>query len=217
MGISLDRPNVVGTIHSPGGFRAVDGIPVNAVEIRADILPKTPKESVASLPVPTILTVRRSDEGGFGSWSDSDRESLYLTLLPAATAIDVELRSLKALPQAVRAARKAGKTVIVSSHDFEGTPSLARLRRIVKQGREAGADIVKIATLTEKPSDVAHLLELLGDAIIPVAVMGMGRLGRASRLLLAKAGSVLNYGWLAKPQVSGQWSAREFARLLARA
>jgi len=26
----------------------------------------------------------------------------------------------------------------------------------------------------------------------------------------------LNYGWLDKPQVSGQWSAKEFLELLAR-
>jgi 3-dehydroquinate dehydratase-1 len=44
--------------------------------------------------------------------------------------------------------------------------------------------------------------------------MGMGQLGCASRLLFAKAGSVLNYGWLGAPQVAGQWGAREFRRLL---
>ncbi len=41
-----------------------------------------------------------------------------------------------------------------------------------------------------------------------LAVMGMGPLGRVSRLALATAGSVLNYGYLGSgPQVPGQWSA----------
>jgi 3-dehydroquinate dehydratase-1 len=36
--------------------------------------------------------------------------------------------------------------------------------------------------------------------------MGMGKLGRRSRLLLAAAGSVLNYAHLGHPTVQGQWS-----------
>ncbi len=35
----------------------------------------------------------------------------------------------------------------------------------------------------------------------------MGPLGKVSRLLFAAAGSVLNYGYLDRPQVAGQWEA----------
>ena len=42
---------------------------------------------------------------------------------------------------------------------------------------------------------------------LPLAVMGMGAFGKVSRLALGKSGSVLNYGYLDKPQVSGQWPA----------
>jgi 3-dehydroquinate dehydratase-1 len=44
--------------------------------------------------------------------------------------------------------------------------------------------------------------------------MGMGPLGKVSRLVLAAAGSRLNYGYLDKPQVAGQWPALELARRL---
>ena len=38
--------------------------------------------------------------------------------------------------------------------------------------------------------------------------MGMGPLGQVSRLALAAAGSVFNYGYLGRrPQVPGQWPA----------
>ena len=37
--------------------------------------------------------------------------------------------------------------------------------------------------------------------------MGMGPLGKVSRLLFAQLGSVLNYGFLHEAQVSGQWEA----------
>ena len=42
--------------------------------------------------------------------------------------------------------------------------------------------------------------------------MGMGPLGKVSRLVLAAAGSRLNYGYLDKPQVPGQWPALELVR-----
>jgi 3-dehydroquinate dehydratase-1 len=47
--------------------------------------------------------------------------------------------------------------------------------------------------------------------------MGMGGLGRVSRISLGAAGSVLNYGWLHRPQVSGQWPARRLKKLIREA
>ena len=46
--------------------------------------------------------------------------------------------------------------------------------------------------------------------------MGMGAFGQVSRLVLACAGSVLNYGYLDKPNAPGQWEARELTGLLRR-
>jgi 3-dehydroquinate dehydratase I len=36
-------------------------------------------------------------------------------------------------------------------------------------------------------------------------VMGMGKYGKISRLVLAQAGSCLNYGYVGTPNASGQW------------
>jgi 3-dehydroquinate dehydratase-1 len=43
--------------------------------------------------------------------------------------------------------------------------------------------------------------------------MGMGPLGKLSRLTLATAGSCLNYGYLQHPNAPGQWPAKELMRL----
>jgi 3-dehydroquinate dehydratase-1 len=216
--IPLDRANVVGVIHTAGGFAAAVKSRVDAVEVRADALPQPPDpERIAQLSLPAILTVRRHDEGGARPLADEVRLALYLELLPTAAAVDIEGKSLSALGELVTAARKTKATVIVSFHDFQGTPSLPRLRTWMAKALDGGADVVKIASVTEKPGDVARLLTLLDAATSPLAVMGMGTLGRASRLLFARAGSVLNYGWLDKPQVPGQWSAPDLRDLLARA
>ena len=216
--ILLNRPNVVGVIHTTTGFAAARRTPLDAVEVRADMLPQPPSPGqIAALPLPAILTARRHDAGGARPLSDSERLALYLELLPSAAAVDIEGRSLAAFGGLVEAARKARKTVIVSYHDFEGTPTSARLKAWVTRARKGGADVVKIATVTESPGSVARLLTLLDGSPAPLAVMGMGTLGRASRLLFARAGSVLNYGWLAEPQVRGQWSAPDLRDLLKRA
>jgi 3-dehydroquinate dehydratase-1 len=214
--IQLDRANVVGAIHTEGGFSQTSGI--DAAEVRVDLLPTLPSRAELSLVTcPIILTVRRKDEGGGREWSDEERSALYAKYLARAAAIDLELRSLGLLSGVVEAAQAKKRVVIASYHDFEKTPTLRVLRKVEAQGRDAGVSIVKIATKTEKPADVARLLELLEGASGPLSVMGMGHLGRASRLLFAKAGSVLNYGWLDQPQVPGQWSAQEFGELLRRA
>lgn len=216
--IPLTHANLVGVIHTSAGFKQAGRTPIDLVEVRADTLPRPPlPEEIAALPFPVILTVRGQSEGGARPLADPTRLALYEELLPAAAAIDIELTSAKALAEAIAAARKKNKTIILSFHDFEETPSLPRLRRLVLRAREAGADIVKIATMTTTAADIARLLTLQAETSSPLAVMGMGPLGRAARLLFACAGSCLNYGWIDQPLVPGQWSAAEFRDLLNRA
>ncbi len=210
--------NVVGVVHTARGFAEAAKTALDAVEVRVDALPHCPSlREVAALPQPAILTVRRLDEGGAKPVSEEEQLALYCSLVPAVAAIDIEVRATKRLRPVLETVRREKKALIISFHDFGSTPSLARLRALSARARGEGADIVKIAARTETPAEVARLLVLLQEAPGPLAVMGMGALGRASRLLFAKAGSALNYGWLDRPQVPGQWSAKEFLELLARA
>ena len=48
-----------------------------------------------------------------------------------------------------------------------------------------------------------------------LSVMGMGAYGKVSRLVFARAGSVLNYGFLDRVQVPGQWPAELLKARLA--
>jgi 3-dehydroquinate dehydratase-1 len=99
--------------------------------------------------------------------------------------------------------------VIASAHYFRSMPRTAALRRVIRQAHGAGADICKLAALAETPVALAQLLGVFGKpAPLPLSVMGMGRFGKISRLLLAQAGSILNYGYLDQPNASGQWEAR---------
>jgi len=121
--------------------------------------------------------------------------------------VDIELRQAAAMRDVIGEARERGAEVILSYHDFQRTPRPEKLRELARRARDAGADVFKVATMTEKPRDLATLIEFLANekGALPLSVMGMGTYGKVSRLVLAQAGSCLNYGYLGAANASGQW------------
>jgi 3-dehydroquinate dehydratase type I len=90
------------------------------------------------------------------------------------------------------AARARGCRVIVSYHNDRETPSRDVLEDIRSRGFAAGADLVKIACLSRGPGDNARLLGLL-DHPRPTIVIGMGSLGRITRLAAPLLGAPFTY------------------------
>lgn len=218
--LSTGRPLVVGTLHEPtalkwlreatkAGLRGLD-----VLEARLDCLGGLDLPS--RWPLPVIATARHPGEGGCGNLSLSMRRRLLGEAIPWASAIDVELRSAKALATVVAQAHQHGRSVILSHHDFKSTPSLAVLKKLAARAASEGADVFKVAALLRDPRDLQRLIELqVSSPGVPVVAMGMGGAGRFSRLVLSGFGSPLCYGWLGKPQVSGQWPALRLRGLLA--
>lgn len=205
---------VVGTIYSRGSLEAALRLSpgdVDYLEARVDEFARAPRlleEALPRLAAPVIVTVRDPREGGAGGLDTARRRALFQRFLPHAALVDVELRSAKALGDVLDAARSRGVGVILSHHDFRRTPALSRMRAL--RAAASGAAVFKLAAEAASPADAARLLDFLaarGPQWPKLAVMGMGRFGKASRLTLGSAGSVLNYGYLAEPQVSGQWPA----------
>lgn len=208
--------SVVGIVDSPAALAAslkLHSGSVDYLEWRADCLPARPQ--IPPSRFPWILTVRHPLEGGSGDLSAARRREIFAALLPSAEIVDIELRSLASLAGIVDSARRQRTRLVASFHDFKKTPASGRLRDLARQARDAGADIFKIATRTERPADLCRLLDLFQSSPLPAAVMGMGTLGFGSRILFAECGSVLNYGWLHRPNVPGQWPAVDLKRILA--
>lgn len=218
--IIIGVPNSLDLIQDP--FDSEISPPCHAIEVRLDLLPGDPfsteyKTAISCCPLPVLLTARHPEEGGSGNLDHQTRSRMIRHHLPCASAIDIELRSLPDLEDLVSEAKSSGVAVIGSFHDFEKTPDSDDLSEVVDRGIDAGVDIVKIATHLRSPADLARLINLFGDrdAGIPLAAMGMGSLGKVSRLTLAKCGSVLAYGYLGSANVEGQWSAESLASKLA--
>jgi 3-dehydroquinate dehydratase I len=213
------RPNVVGVIDSPRALEAARKLQVDEVdllEIRVDSFADRESkllEALPSLSHPLIITVRHHQEGGAHTISAARRRELFHQFLPHAEMIDVELRSLESLSDVIDEARASQVKLIHSYHNFQFTPTDARLYELGRRSLLAKADVFKLATQTNTPTDLARLLTFLSKhKRIHIGIMGMGRFGKVSRLVLAQAGSVLNYGYLDRPSVSGQWSALELKK-----
>jgi len=210
---TLKVGGVVGIVDSQAALRKALRLAsgnVDFLEWRVDCLGlNMPKADL-----PWILTARHPLEGGKNAMSPASRREALSSLLPAASIVDIEVRSLAFMRPVVAQAAEAGVPVLASFHDFVKTPVAARLREVIQRAEDQGADAVKIATLTESPRDVARLLDLFSMSRLPLGLMGMGPLGMASRILFASCGSILNYGWLDSPNVPGQWSAQELAGIL---
>jgi 3-dehydroquinate dehydratase-1 len=137
-------------------------------------------------------------------------------LLDLATLIDLELRSAMQMQGTIAKARAAGVPVIGSFHDFQATPTDDVLLGAVNFGQQAGLDAVKLATYLNTQEDLIRLMKLAGGTHrLRLSVMGMGPWGRVSRLVLAKSGSLLNYGFIGTSNAPGQWPVARLKELLS--
>jgi len=218
-------PRVVGTVcrrETLRGLTSRNSVPCDAVEIRLDrIRPRNDEwlawcRAIEKNLCPAIVTVRLAAEGG--EWKDADagRESLFAAALEWTSAVDIEFRS--PLRHGILAAAKAQrKLVILSHHDFEGTPPLATLERLVNDMLGSQAVIAKVATMIQSESDVRILAELvLRTQPGRLCVMGMGPLGAGTRVLFPCLGSVLTYGYLDDAGAPGQMDCGSLVELLRR-
>jgi 3-dehydroquinate dehydratase-1 len=144
--------------------------------------------------LPTISTIRLHDEGGCWDGDEDARRELMTAILPFTDAIDIELQSRSTLAKIAPAAKSQGKLLVVSHHNFDATPSLPELRTIVGAAKDAGADIVKIATHVETPADVQVLAEvLIEQSALNLIVIGMGSKGLVTRVMFPALGSLLTF------------------------
>lgn len=206
------------TLLASGGIPACD-----LLEFRLDDLSGCGEQldgALSSPPRPALITARRPDEGGKGALDPAARLALYHRYLRHAALVDTEVASLSdaAFSAFASEVRGAGALLVGSFHDFSGFPGRDVIAGKIAAARESGADIAKVAVVVNTMDELFALVGLVEAEVSAgrlISAMGMGPLGKLSRLVLAKAGSCLNYGYLQVPNAPGQWSAEELGNLLA--
>ena len=227
MNLSLtEKPLSVATVTQPEDLEflaAGYAVPSNILEFRLDNLVELAEQStkvMRTVERPTLLTVRRPDEGGANDLDDEARVGLYSDHMSGTEVIDTEINSLEseAFAGFVSKVEENDSVLVASFHDFSGWPGLDTIRAKVDRAYELGASVPKVAIVIEEMSDLFDLADLVSRPRSEgrlISAMGMGPLGKLSRLVLAKAGSCLNYGYLKTPNAPGQWSAEDLTRLIS--
>jgi 3-dehydroquinate dehydratase I len=215
-------PQIVGVIFTRPDLRRAARMrnPPDLFELRLDALfakSEKGKAALGNLRVPLIITARHPREGGLNHLSVRERRALFLRFLPSAAYVDIELRAAAALSAILEEARAKSIRTILSFHDFQETPSRARLDEIARAARSLGADVLKIATRTDTPAQLARLLNFFQRERLEmkIAAMGIGRLGETARRELFRQGSILNYVHLGRNGIAGQpslWDIRRWKR-----
>lgn len=173
--------------------------------------------------LPLIFTFRSKKEGGEKQVS----REYYIALNKAAAEsglvdiIDVELSNEEEDVKALIAAAHLRKVfVIISNHDFHGTPSKEEIITRLRRAQELGGDLPKIAVM---PKDAGDVLTLLEATLImkeqyadrPIITMSMAGAGVISRLSGEIFGSALTFGAAHKPSAPGQVAVAELRQTLS--
>lgn len=154
-----------------------------------------------------------------GRFAEARRLALLRAAIAAGAAyVDIEVEAGASFKQTlVREARSAGCGLIVSYHDFNGTPPRKALEAIVDGCFASGADIAKIACRVRSLRDNARLLGLLDDTRSMV-VVGLGKKGSVTRVAGPLAGASFTFASRAKGRETapGQIPRGALARLIGR-
>jgi 3-dehydroquinate dehydratase/shikimate dehydrogenase len=161
---------------------------VGLVELRLDYIQGEVqvKRLLKERPCPAIVTCRRTSDGGRWDRSEEARlQLLRLAIVEGADYVDLEDDVAGKVPRYGTTKR------IVSHHDFHRTPSdLAHLHARLAA---LDADVVKIATMANHPTDNLRMLELVKAALVPTVGICMGEMGVPTRILASRAGAPFSF------------------------
>lgn len=162
------------------------GVPL--VELRLDWLGRQANLNrlIEDRPTPVIVTCRRNVDRGRWRGTEEQRQSLLRAAIAAGVEyVDLESDIADKIP-------RYGKTRrIISHHDFDETPE--NLEEIYRELCQHDADIVKLVTMANHPSDMVRMMRLVAGSTIPTVGFCMGEMGLASRILCGKYGSPFTY------------------------
>lgn len=170
------------------------------IEIRLDSLSQPEVEPfMKNLTKPLLFTNRPQWEGGSFKGSEASRIGLLQEAIESDCAlVDLELNSAPELRAELLDVllKHPGTAMIISWHDFSGTPSNEELGEILQQQMESGAHVGKIVTMAKSFEDVLKILNLqtlAAENNFPLIAFCMGQMGMVSRLSTLRLGGFMTY------------------------
>ena len=190
-------------------------------ELRGDLcgFSTSQVEELASLNPNLIITCRSNRAGG----SKTEKEALELitaAIRHGAKYADIEIEASQDHLEYIKAYAVANSCkLIISYHNFTGTPSLDELFQIRTLCERKGAAVVKIVTTAHTTEDAMRVLSLYNfhkdGHTVPLIAFAMGEAGRFTRLSCLSLGSPFTYCSIDGAETApGQYSADEAEQIL---
>ena len=183
----------------------------DVIEFRLDLLPGDSWSLLLGKRTkPCIVTLRSERQGGRFRGGEAERlRILEETLAFHPSFIDIEWDTPPELIERLRKRKGEKTSLILSYHDFDGTPD--DLEGIWQKIHSRGGDLVKIATFAQGLGDVVRVLHLAQNHAGRIIAFCMGPTGIPSRILTLRFGGLLTYGCLEERKASapGQISAED--------
>ena len=168
---------------------------IDLVEVRADFL--RPEEIAAVdripklSPVPAVFTLRRENDGGRWTGTESERRSILRRAAGAGYAF-LDLESDVSFGVVEQRCGETETTVIRSVHDFDGVPS--DLTRTVRDLPHRPGEIAKAAVMPRSTQDLLRIVDTFAALSgMEKILIGMGPWGFPTRILAGKLGSMLSF------------------------
>jgi len=152
----------------------------------------------------TIITIRDVSEGGKYPSSFSNKILFYKEVISKYNCLvdcEIELYKRQLLPTS---------NLILSYHDFAEKIDFKKLEYFINLSNPAPSKYLKIAVNINNYLDLSKLKLFISDSNKPVLLVGMGKLGKLSRLLYPFSGSIGTYVGLSEfPTAKGQITIAE--------
>ncbi|MEM2599865.1 MAG: type I 3-dehydroquinate dehydratase [Thermoproteota archaeon] len=221
------RPRICVSVKADSSSRVLRAIRLSErlgaslVELRLDHAGEKQYEAVLktveSSRVGCVATIRPSWDGGAYRGGEETRLRLFEKALEAPFRyVDVEQKS-SIVDKVSRLASEKGVGLILSRHEWAGTPSVETLGRILSRMRRRKADIYKIVTMVRSPVDEASLLFFLsrirGSRVV---CFGMGEEGLTTRILAPLLGGFMTYASYGEALAPGQVNLRRMVSIYRR-
>lgn len=190
------------------------------LEFRLDYLPDPLsgipliRDFLQAYPDATLLATcrRHQNHGRFNGSIEEQLHILTAAIDAGARAIDVEIETAEN-PNADLHFLQSSAHLVVSYHNFDGTPALDP---VVRRMLRVPAAAYKIVTTARKPSDNFRVLSLAKTyPKVPFILLAMTEMGFPTRVLCTSVGGVYTYAapCAAEGTAAGQVAARQLRQL----
>lgn len=207
--LNTEKPNIVASLteNLQEKTKKAEEKGADAVEVRLDHYNGKTRD-LKDLDLPVIVTNRPDWEGGEHSGTTEQRIRELKEAIKHADAVDIELQAESVHQEVIDEAEKHDATVIISSHDFNKTPSVEEMVETLENASRIG-DIAKLAVKALSKKDSLKLLQATEEVDSKVSTMAMGDQGSYTRIISAVHGSRITYASLGEKTAPGQLKVKE--------